>query len=251
MNDKHTFKDHFSPLSDVYARYRPSYPAELFAWLASLAPGREKAWDAGCGSGQAALMLAEHFEAVVATDASAPQIGRAIPHPRVTYRVATAEDSGLPDASLDLIVAAQALHWFDFDLFYDEVRRVLRPGGVIAGGTYGLLRIDPGVDRVVDRLYHEVVAPYWPPERRYVDEAYAGIPFPFDEIEVPPFAMATDWSFEQLFGYLGTWSAVRHYRDDRGSDPLAVVRDELEKAWGDPDRTRRCSWPLGLRVGRV
>jgi SAM-dependent methyltransferase len=249
-HDTH-FKDHFSSQSAAYTRYRPTYPPELFAWLAGLTRRHELAWDCGCGSGQAAIGLAPYYQTVVATDPSPQQIENAVPHERVRYAMAPAEDSGLDPASIDLVVAAQALHWFDFDRFYAEVRRVAVSGGVVAAISYGEVRVEGEPDRVVSHFYHDLIGSYWPPERHYVDEHYSTIPFPFARIATPPFAMETEWELEHLVGYLGTWSAVKEYERKLGVDPLALIAEELSAAWGDPRQVRRISWPLALLVGRV
>lgn len=244
------FKDHFSGHADEYARYRPGYPPALFEWLASQAPATRLAWDVGTGSGQAAVGLARHFDRVVATDAAAAQLNNAAVHERVLYKVASAEDAGLADGSVDLVTVAQAVHWFDFARFYAEVRRVLRAHGVIAIWTYGLARITPAVDAVVARYYTETVGRYWPPERRFVDEEYRTIPFPFDEFDAPAFRMALSWSLADLLGYLGTWSATKRYAQAHGVDPIDALREPLAGAWGR-EAVRGVEWGLYVRVGRV
>lgn len=246
-----SFKDHFSGHAADYSRFRPDYPAELFAWLAAQTPARERAWDCATGSGQAACGLAPHFAEVIATDASAPQVENARPCRGVRYAVASAEASGLVDATIDLITVAQALHWFDLPRFYAEVSRVLRPGGVIAVWTYNLFRLDPAIDALVDRFYSETVGDYWPFERRLVEGGYRDLPFPFAAVEpVPEFRMQSAWSLDHLTGYLGTWSAVRRYREAKGVDPVAELRPALAAVWGDAERERAVQWPLALRVGR-
>lgn len=251
MSRDKTFKDHFSGRADDYTRYRPTYPPAMFAWLAGLTSRHELAWDCGCGNGQAAIGLAPYYEKVMATDPSQQQIENAIPHERISYAVARAEESGLDPACIDLVVVAQALHWFDFERFYAEVRRVTRPEGVLAAISYGEVRVEGEPDRVVSHFYHDLIGPYWPPERRYVDENYTTIPFPFAGIAAPTFAMEAEWEMGHLLGYLGTWSAVKEYERKRGENPLAMIADELATAWGDPGRPRRISWPLNLRAGRV
>jgi SAM-dependent methyltransferase len=246
-----SFKDHFSTRAEAYTRYRPTYPPELFAWLASLPRLRELAWDCGCGNGQAALGLVPFFDRIIATDPSRQQIENAPRHERIDFGVATAEDSGIAGNTVDLVVVAQALHWFDFARFFAEVRRVTRPGGVLAAISYGEVRLEGAPDLVVSRFYHELIGPYWPPERRYVDEHYTTIPFPFAEIAAPPLAMEMTWNLEHLLGYLGTWSAVKEYERRQGQNPLALIAEELSAAWGDPEEARRISWPLSLRVGRI
>jgi len=245
------FKDHFSDRSGNYLRYRPSYPDALFAFLAEISPTRRRVWDCATGSGQAAQGLATHFERVIATDASAAQIGSAVPAANVDYRVAPAEASGLPDHSVDLVTVAQALHWLDLERFYDEVRRALEPGGLLAAWSYNLLRTDPAIDAQVDAFYSHTVGPYWPPERRWIENGYCDLPFPFPELDTPPFAMTAQWRLEQLLGYLGTWSATKRYRSERGTDPLETVRPGVRAAWGDPAQTRIFYWPLALRIGAL
>lgn len=245
------FKDHFSGHAADYTRYRPGYPHALFAWLAQQAPARERVWDCATGNGQAAVGLAEFFDHVIATDASAQQIAAAKAHPRVRYTVAPAEDSGVAAHSVDLISVGQALHWFHFPAFYAEAARVLKPGGVLAAWSYGLMQVNPAVDASVWRLYEPITGPYWPPERRYVEERYRTLPFPLDEIAAPPFAMEAEWTLEQLIGYLGTWSAVQRYRQERGVDPLSLIAEELTAAWGEVAAPQRVVWPLFMRVGRV
>ena len=244
-----TFRDHFSGHAAAYARARPTYPRALFAQLAELAPAKERAWDAGTGSGQAAVGLASHFAAVVATDPSAEQVTRARRHRRVAYAVALAESSGLADASCDLVTAAQALHWFDVPRFWDETRRVLRPGGVVAVWCYERLRAAPAVQAVVDALYDDVAA-HWPPERALVERGYAGLPFPFDPLPFDPPAMTAEWTRAALLDYLRTWSAVRRAAATRAIDPVDAIVDRLDVAWGDVVR-RTISWPLAVRVGRA
>ncbi|HEY2773459.1 MAG TPA: class I SAM-dependent methyltransferase [Candidatus Binatia bacterium] len=242
------WKDHFSHASDDYRRWRPRYPSELFEWLATSAPARELAWDCATGNGQAAEGLASCFAAVVATDASEAQIREAEPFDRVEYRIARAEQAPLEDGSVDVITVAQALHWFDIDRFHAEAARVLKPGGVIAEWGYGIADISTEIDRILRRFAGVTVGPYWPPERAMIDTAYAGVTFPFDTIDAPPFAMTARWSLDRFMSYLGTWSSVNGYRRSVGSDPLPEFREKLATLWGDGDREIR--WPLILRVGR-
>lgn len=245
------FKDHFSAHASAYARYRPRYPEALFAYLASLCPAHERAWDCATGNGQAARGLAPHFAHIVATDASAEQIGHAAPHPRVAYHVAPAAHSPLAAHTADLVTVAQALHWFDLDGFYAEVNRVLKPGGVLAVWTYGLFQVNPALDAVIARYYEDLVGPFWPPERRLVEDRYRSLPFPFEEIQPPDFAMHLEWSLDDLVGYLGTWSATRRFIKAHDTDPVAQIAQALSSAWGDPAETKPVRWTLPLRVGRV
>lgn len=245
------FEDHFSERAAEYARHRPRYPAALFAWLASAAPRREVAWDCGTGNGQAAVALAEHFQRVIATDASADQLRQAEPHDRVEYRVERAEDIGLAPGTVDLITVAAAAHWFDHAVFHDAVRRVAGSGGVVAAWTYHMPIIEPKVDAVLVRYYEEVVGSYWPPGFEHVASHYRTLPFPFDEVPAPAFEMEAEWDLARLSGFVSSWSASQRYWQQHHRDPVDAVRTELEAAWGEPARTRIIRWPLYLRVGRV
>jgi ubiquinone/menaquinone biosynthesis C-methylase UbiE len=245
------FHDHFSAVAARYADFRPRYPSALFDWLASLLPRDSVVWDCACGNGQATCDLAARFQRVVATDASAEQIRAATPAPNIEYRVARAEASGLPDATVSLVTVAQAAHWFDASAFHSEVRRVLVRGGVVALWAYGLQEVEgESVNRQVHDYYSRTVGPYWPPERRLVEEGYRTLPFPFEEVTCPTFRMEAHWTLEQLLGYLGTWSATSRCLQATGSSPLPDLARRLSAEWGDPASPRRIAWPLALRVGR-
>lgn len=243
------FKDYFSMQSIDYAKYRPRYPTELFSYLASLATARHRAWDCATGNGQAAVGLAEFFDEVIATDGSESQIKNAMRHARVNYRVATAENSGIESSSIDLLMVAQALHWFDLDKFYAEARRVLKSAGVVAASCYNLLEISPEIDPILHKFYKETVGPFWPPERALVEDCYLSLPFPFKPLQPPPFYIEARWSLRDLAGYLSTWSATQRYIKAQGHDPVLKIADELMSVWGKPEEEKLVRWPLSVRVG--
>ncbi len=245
------FQDHFSNHADEYARFRPGYPEELYDFLASLVPGSGTAWDCATGNGQAAVSLARRLRFVAATDASLRQLARAHRDPKVGYVAALADATPLRDASIDLTTVALALHWFDQDRFYEEVRRVVKPGGVLACWTYHLQRVDAKVDAVVQRLYSDVLGGYWAPEIRHVETGYQSLAFPFEEIPHRPFCVGARWNLARLAEFMGTWSASRKYFEETGRKAVDEVRGELAEAWGDPRETREIVWDLHLRVGRV
>jgi SAM-dependent methyltransferase len=234
-----SFKDHFSDRASTYAANRPTYPPELVDYFASIAPARALAWDCGCGSGQLSVPLAAGFRHVIATDASADQIANAIAHPRIEYRAAPAEASGIEGASVDFIVAAQAAHWFDLPKFYAEVRRVARDHAVVALLTYDLLEVNDRIDGLVRAFYRSLP---WPPERKLVDERYATIDFPFEELSAPEFFIRNEWTANDLIGYVHTWSGLR------GVD-ASPFENEIRAAWGEP--TRAVKWPIAMRIGKV
>jgi SAM-dependent methyltransferase len=246
-----TFKDHFSTRSADYAAYRPTYPSALVDTLADLSPATDTALDVGCGTGQLSVLLAERFSRVIATDASAQQVGQGTPHERVEYRTAPAEASGLPDGSVDCLTAAQAAHWFDLPTFYAEARRVLKPGGVLALIAYGIMQVDAATDPVIQHFYWKVIGPYWPPERRHVEEGYRSFDFPFEELAPPPLAIKIAWCRDDLLGYVGTWSAVRGAERELGSAPVDEFRRALETVWPDAEERRPVRFPISMRLGRA
>jgi len=245
------FHDHFSGVANRYANFRPHYPAALFDYLATLVPRSAVVWDCACGNGQASLDLAARFDKVIATDASQEQIASATPHAEIEYRTAPAEQSGLPDSSVGLVTVAQAVHWFDFERFYAEVKRVLAPTGVVAVWAYGIQAVEGDeANQLVLEFYEQTVGPYWPPERKLVEEGYRTIPFPFAEIVAPAFRMEAHWTLDQLLGYLSTWSATSRYIKANGCNPLKLLAADLKLVWGDAEAPRHIVWPLTLRLGR-
>lgn len=213
-----------------------------------------RAWDCATGTGQAARAIAPFFGEVVATDASPEQIAAATPRDGVRYAVAPAERSGLEDASIDLVTVAQALHWFDHARFYDEVRRVARPGAVLAAWAYTLANVrdaaEGPINDVIQAFYAEM-APWWPPERAHVEAGYRTLPFPFEPIDAPAFEMRAQWPMARLLGYFGTWSAVIRCRRQTGEEPLDALAERLADAWPDPQEKKQIRWPIALRLGRV
>jgi len=244
-----SFKDLFSERPDQYARYRPTYPAAAFAWLATQAPSTALAVDVGTGNGRAAVALADQFDRVLGLDPSEAQLQSARAHPRVEYRQARAEALAADDGCADALFVAQALHWFANDAFFREVRRVLVPEGVLAVTCYELSTIAPEVDEVVMSLYKGHLGPYWEPERRLVETGYRTIDFPFPELPAPALEMRATWTVEDLIGYLGTWSPLKRFRGARGFDPLEVIVPDLRAAWG-PTLEREVVWPFTLRAFR-
>lgn len=248
-------KDYFSTQSAAYKSFRPLYPDKLFEYLCSHLNPSSVVWDCATGNGQAALALKNRVSTVVASDQSAAQLGNAPRRAGVYYLKAFAEDMPLRDQSIDLITVAQALHWFDFDRFYAEVLRVLKPNGLIAVWTYSFLSVSPqlgaAIDAVIKSFYHDVVGPFWPPERRMVDEQYRSIAFPFDEEQTPNFSIDVEWDLNATLGYMGSWSAVQQYIKAEQHDPIPQLTEQLRSVWGDPALRRQLNWSLGLRVGRA
>lgn len=242
--------DHFSCQSAEYSLYRPGYPHMLFEYLASLCAGLELAWDCATGNGQAAIGLARYFRQVIASDSSAEQINKATPHETIDYIVASAEQSGIESQCVDLIMVAQALHWFDLDLFYPEAKRVLKPEGVLAVASYQLPRIKPDIDAIIDELHHDIIGAYWPPERCHVDNAYRDIALPLAEIPSSGWQMEHNWTLAEFLGYLQSWSAVVYFEREQHQNPVDLIKRKLGGLWGEADSKKRICWPLTLRTGK-
>src|SRR5574338_41931 len=243
-------KDNFSRQSELYAKYRPAYPQELFDFILNHVIGRDAAWDCGTGNGQTAKELAKYFKKVVATDISEKQIQKGHRAENIFYSVQSAEHTNFKDNSFDLVTVSQALHWFSFHEFYNEVRRVTKPGGWIAVWTYTLPSISPEIDKLVQvKLYKETLGTYWDYERKLVDEKYATIPFPFNEISCPVFTMQFEWTLEELIGYTNTWSALQKFIEANFNNPTDALKEQIEPYWTTEKMT--ICFPVYLRMGQI
>jgi SAM-dependent methyltransferase len=242
--------DHFGPRASAYVAARPTYPRALFHLLAVLAPNTRQAWDCATGNGQAATMIADRFLRVLGTDASPEMIANAVSHPRVKYTVGKYE-TGLEAGSVGLVTVAQALHWLELDPFLTEARRVLAPNGVFAAWCYSNCRVDADIDPVFDHFYSVTLGPYWPRERRHVEDGYRAIALPIDEYAVPAFEILEDWTLADYLGYIRTWSGVAKYIAARGEEQVVAFEQAVGESWGNPRVPRRVRFPLHFRVGEL
>ncbi|AXP81918.1 Methyltransferase domain protein [Mariniflexile rhizosphaerae] len=243
-------KDNFSLHSDSYKKYRPQYPSDFYSYLNSILRCKNKAWDCGTGNGQVAFELAKTFNIVHATDISQTQISHAIQADNIVYSIQPAENTNFEAKQFDLITIAQAIHWFDFQKFYKEVRRTAKHNALICVIGYGRLQISEKIDAVITEFYNNTIGAYWDKERNYIDEHYQTIPFPFDEIKTPEFTNRIYWTAEHVIGYINTWSAVKHFIKKNGFNPTDQLRSDIEKNWGFELR-REVRFPLLLRMGIV
>jgi ubiquinone/menaquinone biosynthesis C-methylase UbiE len=242
-------KDNFSKQSDLYARYRPGYPQELFDFILKQVEGRSVAWDCATGNGQTASYLSAHFTKVFATDISETQLAKAWQADNIFYSAQPAEKTDFEDNSFDLVTVSQALHWFNFELFYKELKRVTRPGGWFAAWMYGGMTISPAID-ALKRHHHDVtLEAYWDPERKFVNENYVTLPFPLAEIPCPVFSMSYEWSLEELKGYFNTWSAIQKFITVNHYNPVDELMEQIKTHWTNERMT--VSFPLHLRMGRI
>lgn len=245
-------KDNFSSQSKAYATFRPSLPDDVYRFILQQVQAFDLAWDVGTGNGQTAVKLADHFTKVFATDISENQLANATQRPNIVYKKEPAEASSLESGSVDLVTIAQAIHWFDFDNFYKEVRRVAKPGGIIAAFTYSLLQVENRqVNDLIDHFYWNDTHAYWDEERKYVDDGYRTIPFPFKEIEAPAFGMHYEWNSGQLLGYLNTWSASLHYHKKTGRTLTQDFLEDKLSAVIAPGETIKITFPIHMRIGVV
>jgi SAM-dependent methyltransferase len=243
-------KDLFSSHAKLYASFRPSYPEALYDFLLMHVKERGTAWDCATGNGQAAGILAKYFRKVHATDISEKQLKEAVRADNIYYEVSAAEKTTFPDHDFDLITVAQALHWFDVANFYQEVKRVGKPGALLAVWGYNLLSIEAEIDPLIRHFYRDVVGPYWDPARKLVDEAYRTIDFPFREIEPPALAIELDWNLAQLQGYLESWSATQNYIKANSRNPVSDVIHDLQRYWSNHEQ-KHVTFPIFMRAGVI
>lgn len=243
-------KDNFSQQAEAYAKYRPQYPEALFTYILGFVKDKKCAWDCGTGNGQSAQVLCRHFDKVIATDISQKQINSAYKAPNIVYAIAPAEQTGIAANSIDLVTVSQALHWFNFELFYTEVKRVVKPGAVLAAWTYSLLKISPAIDAVINDYHFNTLGKYWDAERKYVNDEYSSIPFPFKKIDSPEFFIETQWTPDELEGYFNTWSALQKFIKAEGYSPVAAITEKIKPLWGSTEK-RRIIFPLHLLLAYV
>ena len=241
--------DRFSGHANLYAQYRIDYPAELYDFVFSLTGNRENAWDCATGNGQVAGALADVFAHVDATDISETQLALAVQKLNIRYQHSRAEQTPFPDQTFDLVTVGQALHWFNVPAFHREVRRVAKPGATIAEWGYGLVQIDTALDAIMLDFYRNRIGPYWDPQRKHIDDEFATLPFPFDDVQRTTFTDRRRWTLDRFSAYLSTWSAVRQYIYENEENPVTMFREALEPVWGDGER--EVCFLIFLRVGRV
>ncbi len=240
-------KDYFSTQASLYAKFRPNYPQELFSFILEHTKEKELLLDGATGNGQVAIRLSPHFKKIIAIDISSKQLEHAGKKENIIYQVAKIEETELKDQSVNLITIGQALHWFDFNLFHNEAKRILKPNGAIAVWGYELLNINSKIDEIILELYDGVLNTYWTPERKYIEEQYTSIPFPYYNIQKRTFYSEYYWTVEQLLGYLSTWSSVNRYMKKNKENPLDLISDRLKKEWGT--NKRKVTFPIFFKMG--
>lgn len=240
-------KDNFSAQSDIYASFRPGYPAELFAWIYSHCRHFDSAWDCATGNGQAAINLSPKFKIVYATDLSISQLKNAHQSGNIIYSVENAEQPSFNEDTFDLVTVAQALHWFDHKMFFEQLYKVVKPGALFAAWGYDLLRVNDEIDTIIREFYSGTIGPYWDEERKHVDNHYNTIAFPFELLPCPKFSISYSWAAEHMIGYLNTWSAVQHYIKKNNSNPVELIKEKLLSVWGNEERM--VTFPIFMKAG--
>ncbi|WP_436517103.1 class I SAM-dependent methyltransferase [Ekhidna sp. To15] len=243
-------KDNFSTQSDDYAKFRPVYSQKLIEFLLSLTDAHETCWDCGTGNGQLAIALSKSFQKVHATDISQKQLDNATQRPNIEYSKQSAEQTNFPNQHFDLITVAQAAHWFNHERFNNEVKRVLKPHGALVLFGYGLVRVDEELQPIIENFYWNVTKPYWDSERNHIEARYETIPFPYEEIEVNQnFDIEAEMTLDELTGYIGTWSAIQHYKKANGYHPVDRLKEDLAKIW--KSGKRKITFPVFIRAGKL
>ncbi|OIQ17328.1 MAG: SAM-dependent methyltransferase [Flavobacterium sp. MedPE-SWcel] len=242
-------KDNFSIQAKKYSKYRPDYSYRIIDYIVSKVLVKHSVLDVATGNGQVANKLADYFEDVFATDISTEQLKNAIKKENIVYKQERAENTSFNDNQFDLITVAQAIHWFDFEIFYKEVTRLLKPTGTLVVMGYGQFSTNLDSDKLINHLHKNILGSYWDEERKYVDENYETIPFPFEEIKTDEFVDEFTWSFDHLLGYIDSWSATQHYIKKNGSNPVNLIKEELKESWNNNDK--KVTFPLLLRIGKM
>jgi len=244
-------KDLFSKQSDLYARFRPTYPKELYDYILSFVNEKDIAWDCATGNGQAAVVLADYFKKVIATDISDAQIEKAIKKENIEYLVCPAESTPFAENTFDLVTVAQAYHWIKWDEFRKEATRVCKPDAVIAIWTYNRNKIgDKKIDDAIFSFYENVTKPYWDYERKYVEELYETVEFDYELLPVKQFETTLNWQREDMIGYISSWSAIQKYIKANGHSPIPIIKEEINKLWPEGE-VKKVTFPIYLKLGRV
>ncbi len=240
----------FDAQSDIYARARPLYPPTLYNFLVSVCSEHQMAWDCACGNGQVAVDLINHFTQVQATDVSEQQIANAIQKDGITYDVIPAEATSFADNTFDLICVGQALHWFDYDKFWPEIKRVLKLNGIFAAWGYSFFTIAEQIDQIIDTTFLDTIYPYWPDRNRLLWDHYLDVSFPLEKITPPPISLVMEWSVDELFAYLRSWSSTQRCVDAIGDDFFIKAYEQTREIWGEPNMKRVINMDFCLVVGR-
>lgn len=240
----------FNEKSEYYAKARPQYPEEIYEYLVTVCHDHKTVWDGACGNGQAAVGLARYFERIEATDISEGQIANAIQHPKVTYTVQSSEKTDFHDNQFDLVSIAQALHWFDYQLFWPEVKRVLKSRGVFAAWGYSWFSIEDRIDAIIQEEFLRHLEPYWAPQNKLLWDYYRNIPFPFERLATPEIEMKMIWNLNQLFAYLHSWSATRHCIEKTGSAFMSDAYKVVKSKWGQAGKKKIIEMDFCMIVGR-
>jgi len=241
-----------------YALYRPDYPQHLynlvFDYTKKSRSEFERALDIGCGTGQVTSKLCTTFKNVVGTDISEKQLEAAYKADNIEYIICPAEEIKQPSNSVDLITVAQALHWFKLDQFYKEVKRVLKPNGVLAVWVYGLVEVEnKTANEVIKKLHWETVGDYWDFDRKWLCDLYPNYNMPLKDFEKHFLSINKSMTLADFVHYVDTWSALKVYREKNpdSEDPLIQFEKDLLIAYNStPDKVLDLNFPVGLFLGR-
>ena len=106
------------------------------------------------------------------------------------------------------------------------------------------------IDLIINDFHFKTLGAYWDKEREYVDKFYTTIPFPFYQYNAPDIYIKAKWTLKQLLGYLASWSAVQHYKNKHGEDPLQTIVPALQQLW-DNEEQKDISFQIFMKVGKI
>lgn len=249
-NKNSSDKNPFQSGGANYAAYRPIYPDTLAQSLTALVASHQLALDVGCGNGQLTTLLSPYFQQVIGTDPSKSQLQQAPVRDNVRYFQQFAEHTELPDHAVDLVVVAQAAHWFDLERFYAEVERISKPHAVLALISYGVPYIDGAINSAFQQGYWQTVHEFWPAERAAVENAYSELYFPFEEMAFPNLSIEKSFLLEDFVYYIKTWSSYKNALKLGKEDVFESFFEKLKRRWPN-GALQRVVWPIAVRVGKV
>ncbi len=244
-------RERFSTQASLYARWRPSYPPELFDWIlatAGVGPGAA-ALDLACGTGISTRPLALRGLDAVGIDPNEKMLDEARAAGGARYLRGESTASGLPDRSVDLVTVAQAFHWFDVPATMQEIHRVLRPGR-FAFAYWNIREVSPGFmseyDDALRRFSREYAIIEKPIQTSEENRRAAGVL----DVREAEFSYRHEFDLEGLLGRVYSSSYVVHGVSDH--EPF---RQQLRQSFGRHARNGRIefgyrtlalAWRLGF-----
>lgn len=249
---------------EAYFLHRPTWPKEVVApvlrYLNKIKLGhcikdtdKPGTWwckhmvDVGCGSGQSTPLYAPYCEKITAIDPSEEQIKIAKANHKfenIKYVTGDGEKIPVPDNSVELICAAQSVHWLDWNKYFKECKRVLMPHGCMATYGYAFPKLHFPDKKATDEC-NELLQGFFKkclfhPRRRHVDNRYVEFfeMLPCEnKIRDDSLKIERSWTLEQLKGYIESWSGYRKLQEEIASDEvLKVLMENIKQVLNKSER---------------